>query len=75
MDSNDRERLDELKDELWRVLREDELKDCIVMIMANKQDLPNALSVEEITDKLELHKIKDRNWCKCLHTHAHTHLS
>ena len=64
VDSNDRYRIDDVKEELWRMLGEDELRGCIVMIMANKQDLPNALSVKEITDKLELHEIKDRSWCK-----------
>ena len=71
VDSNDRERIGEVRDELWRFLAEDELQDCVVLIMANKQDLPNAMSVEQITDKLELNKIKDKTWCK-LNISAHT---
>ena len=64
VDSNDRERISESKEEFWRLLSEDELKSCVFLIMANKQDLPNAMSVEEVTEKLELNKIRDREWRK-----------
>lgn len=64
IDSNDRDRIDEVRDELWRFMGEDELSDSVILIMANKQDLPNAMSVTELTDKLELNKIRDKNWCK-----------
>lgn len=64
LDSNDRERLPECKDEIWRMLGEDELKTALLLVMANKQDLPNAMSVEEITEKLELNKLRDREWRK-----------
>lgn len=64
VDSNDRDRLPECKDELWRFTQEDELKDCVLLVLANKQDLPNAMTTQEITDKLELNSIIDRKWCK-----------
>ena len=54
------------RDELHRFLSEEELKDCIVLVMANKQDLPNALSVAEITDQLGLDKIRGRTWSESL---------
>ena len=61
MDSNDRERISEVKEELWRMLLDEEgLKDAALLVMANKQDLPNAMSVAEIAEKLEIDKIKDR---------------
>lgn len=41
-------------------LQEEELGDAFLLVFANKQDLPNALSVSEITDKLGLHNIKSR---------------
>ncbi|EDO48359.1 predicted protein [Nematostella vectensis] len=62
VDSNDRERVNESKEELNKMLQEDELKDAVVLVMANKQDLPNALSVSEITEKLGLQSIRDRQW-------------
>ena len=41
-------------------LGEEELKDAIVLIFANKQDLPNPLSASDITEKLRLAEIKGR---------------
>jgi len=37
VDSNDRERVNEAKDELSRMLAEDELKDAVLLVFANKQ--------------------------------------
>eukprot|EP01137_Pigoraptor_chileana_P019318 Opistho-2@80187 len=62
VDSNDRERIGEARDELMRMLSEDELRDAVLLIFANKQDLPNAMNAAEITDKLGLHSLRQRNW-------------
>mmetsp|Transcript_1045 Transcript_1045/g.1630 ORF Transcript_1045/g.1630 Transcript_1045/m.1630 type:complete len:183 (+) Transcript_1045:57-605(+) len=62
IDSSDRKRLGIAKSELYAMLEEDELKDSILVIFANKQDIPNALSVEEITKELGLAKLKNRTW-------------
>jgi len=62
VDSNDRERAGEAKDELNRMLNEDELRDAALLVFANKQDLPNAMNAAELTDKLGLHTLKNRNW-------------
>ncbi|XP_075998398.1 ADP-ribosylation factor 4-like [Genypterus blacodes] len=62
VDSNDRERVAESADELSKMLLEDELKDAALLVFANKQDLPNALSVSELTDKLGLQSIRGRTW-------------
>jgi ADP-ribosylation factor protein 6 len=40
VDSQDRERIDEAKQELHRILSDREMKDCLLLIFANKQDLP-----------------------------------
>ena len=37
VDSNDRERVGEARDELHRMLQEDELRDAVILIFANKQ--------------------------------------
>ena len=34
------------------MLADDELRDAVLLILANKQDLPNAMNVAEIIDKL-----------------------
>ncbi|XVF15498.1 hypothetical protein REPUB_Repub09cG0159000 [Reevesia pubescens] len=62
VDSNDRERVSEARDELHRMLSEDELRDSTLLVFANKQDLPNAMTVSEITDKLGLHSLRQRRW-------------
>jgi len=58
VDSSDRERIQESHDELHKMLNEDELRDAIVLVFANKQDLPNALSVTELTEKLGLNTLR-----------------
>jgi len=62
VDSNDRERASEAAEELSKMLSEDELRDAALLVFANKQDLPNAMSVAEITDKLGLHTLRQRKW-------------
>ena len=41
VDSTDRERIGELREEIERLMNEDELRDVPVLFFANKQDLPN----------------------------------
>jgi len=62
VDSNDRDRAGEARDELHRMLNEDELRGAVLLVFANKQDLPNAMSAAEITDKLGLHALRQRQW-------------
>ncbi|KAM5274180.1 ADP-ribosylation factor 2 isoform 2-T2 [Ctenodactylus gundi] len=62
VDSNDRERVNEAREELTRMLAEDELRDAVLLVFVNKQDLPNAMNAAEITDKLGLHSLRQRNW-------------
>jgi len=62
VDSNDRERIEENREELHKMLAEEELRDAVLLVFANKQDLPGALTCPEITDKLGLHTIRGRTW-------------
>ncbi len=62
VDSNDRERVGEARDELQRMLNEDELRDAVLLVFANKQDLPNAMNATEITEKLGLQSLRQREW-------------
>ncbi len=41
-------------------LGEDELRDAILLIFANKQDLPNAMNAAEITERLGLNRLRGR---------------
>ena len=49
VDSNDRDRIDDAKEELHRMLNEDELRDAVVLVFANKQDLPQAMPAAEVS--------------------------
>jgi len=69
VDSADRDRVDDTKDyehsakeELNRMLAEDELRDAVLLVFANKQDLPNAMKVQEVTERLGLNKLRNRQW-------------
>jgi len=62
VDSNDRDRADDAKEELNKMLNEDEMKDAALLVFANKQDLPNAMPAAEVTEKLGLHNMRNRQW-------------
>ncbi|CAK8684711.1 ADP-ribosylation factor 3-like [Clavelina lepadiformis] len=62
VDSNDWERIEEAREELHSLLEEDDLKDCKLLVFANKQDLPNAMRTGEVREKLNLPAVVDRNW-------------
>eukprot|EP00249_Psilotum_nudum_P010950 c22869_g2_i1 orf=1059-1607(-) len=62
VDSSDTERLSIAKEEFHAILEEEELRDAVVLIYANKQDLPGALDDAAVTEALNLHKIKNRQW-------------
>jgi len=65
VDSNDRERAGEAREELLRMLQEDDLRDAVLLVLANKQDLPHAMKPAEVTDALGLSALraKERRWC------------
>ena len=48
--------------ELKKMLDEDEMRDAVVLVFANKQDLPNAMTAAEVTEKLGLHNLRHRQW-------------
>lgn len=85
IDSSDRDRIDEARLELERILADREMKDCLLMVFANKQDIQDgesvrgwclrwgcrstvfdsltpAMSPAEVTEKLGLHKMRERSW-------------
>ncbi|KAJ3437280.1 adp-ribosylation factor 6 [Anaeramoeba flamelloides] len=62
VDSNDRARIDEARNELHKIISDREMRESLLLVFANKQDLPNVMTPAEITERLELHKLRDRNW-------------
>merc|ERR1712096_570517 len=63
VDSADKDRMNGGKGtalhELQNLVSQDELTNAIILIFANKQDLPNALPVDEISKRLELNKVRN----------------
>ena len=62
VDSNDRDRIDDARAELHKMLEEEEMRDAVLLVYANKQDLPNAMTAAEVTDKLGLQQMRSRQW-------------
>lgn len=63
VDANDPARIPEVQEELFAILNSDRLRDASLLIYANKQDLPNALSTAAVAEKLELSsRQRHRHW-------------
>ncbi|KZV64410.1 putative ADP ribosylation factor 1 [Peniophora sp. CONT] len=62
-DCGDRERIDEARTELHKhIMSYDNLRELPVLVYANKQDLEKAMTVEEVTEKLGMHELKESTW-------------
>ena len=62
VDSADLPRLELCRTQLVHVLQEERLQGIPVLIFANKQDVPGALSVREIAASLKLDELGSRDW-------------
>uniref|UniRef100_H3B685 ARF like GTPase 5C n=2 Tax=Latimeria chalumnae TaxID=7897 RepID=H3B685_LATCH len=62
VDSTDRERLTVMKEELYKMLAHEELRNAAVLVFANKQDVKNSMTAAEISGLLTLTSIKDHPW-------------
>eukprot|EP00618_Florenciella_parvula_P026092 CAMPEP_0119480728 /NCGR_PEP_ID=MMETSP1344-20130328/9406_1 /TAXON_ID=236787 /ORGANISM="Florenciella parvula, Strain CCMP2471" /LENGTH=189 /DNA_ID=CAMNT_0007515065 /DNA_START=88 /DNA_END=657 /DNA_ORIENTATION=+ len=62
VDSNDRERVGQARDELMALLNDEELRNASLLVFANKQDLPNSMPSAEMAEKLGLTSLRARQW-------------
>ncbi|KAK1839620.1 ADP-ribosylation factor [Colletotrichum chrysophilum] len=62
IDSSDRARIEEAKSELHRIINDREMKDSLLLVFANKQDINGAMKPQEVTEALQLSKLKDKVW-------------
>lgn len=63
VDSADSMRIDVSKEEIERILSQDQMAHCTLLVFANKQDVQGALDVKTIKEQLELDKLsQDRSW-------------
>ncbi|KRX10383.1 P-loop containing nucleoside triphosphate hydrolase [Pseudocohnilembus persalinus] len=61
VDSYDEQRIDLAKTVFQSLLDDQSIQDIPILILANKQDIKR-MDLAYITEKLELHKIEDRQW-------------
>ena len=61
VDSNDRDRLSEARDELHKMLDEDQLRNASLLVLCNKQDLLSAMSPSAVSEGLGLRALR-RDW-------------
>lgn len=63
VDSSDKDRLEESRKELVRVISDKELSNCLLIILANKQDIPGAIKPKELIEKFNLYQLPgDHIW-------------
>ncbi|XP_014059507.1 ADP-ribosylation factor-like protein 5C isoform X1 [Salmo salar] len=62
VDSTDRERLTLNKDELHRMLEHEDLQNAAILVLANKQDMKDSMTVAEISQCLTLSSITAHSW-------------
>ncbi|XP_013114287.1 ADP-ribosylation factor-like protein 3 isoform X2 [Stomoxys calcitrans] len=62
IDCTDRERLGETGNELFEMLMDNRLKQVPLLVFANKQDLPNAMSSSEVAEAIGLVRLEERTW-------------
>merc|ERR1712014_150489 len=61
VDSSDRDRIQDARDELCKLLGDDELRDAVLLVLANKQDLPNAMTAADVSKHLGLDEVHNRS--------------
>jgi ADP-ribosylation factor-like protein 5B len=62
VDSTDRSRIHIVRDELVKILTQQDLSKSAILVFANKQDLKGAMSAAEVSKALNLHLVKDHDW-------------
>ncbi|XP_012382133.1 ADP-ribosylation factor-like protein 14 [Dasypus novemcinctus] len=63
VDSTDKQRLEKSRRAFEHILKNEHIKNIPVVLLANKQDKPGALTAEDITRLFKLNKLcSDRNW-------------
>ncbi|CAF3440821.1 unnamed protein product [Rotaria sp. Silwood1] len=62
VDSMDRDRIGISKHELISMLEEDELKNAVLCVFANKQDLDGCMTVSDVANSLGLTSLKNRKY-------------
>jgi signal recognition particle receptor subunit beta len=62
VDSADRDRLKEAAEELQNILKEDDMANCAVLVLANKQDVTDSATTQEVAKAMGLDQERKRSW-------------
>lgn len=62
VDSDDIFRIEDAREELHKLFKEEDLRDAVLLIYANKQDLPRAIKLKELEKRLGLNEISNHEW-------------
>eukprot|EP00753_Platysulcus_tardus_P005169 PLAT12959.2.p1 GENE.PLAT12959.2~~PLAT12959.2.p1 ORF type:complete len:183 (+),score=59.79 PLAT12959.2:26-574(+) len=62
VDSSDKARLEIAKRELAEMMEEEDLRETILLVFANKQDIDGALEAGELSEALDLPSLRGRSW-------------
>ncbi|XP_043965658.1 ADP-ribosylation factor-like protein 11 [Gambusia affinis] len=62
VDSTDVARIPEAQKALKSILSDERLRGVPLMVLANKKDLPNSMTIREVSNKLNLNSYTDRKW-------------
>ncbi|KAL2087606.1 hypothetical protein ACEWY4_016434 [Coilia grayii] len=62
VDSSDRERMAEAQKALKKILANENMKGVPLMVLANKKDLPNSMTIRDVSNQLDLPSYTDRTW-------------
>ncbi|XP_033232810.1 ADP-ribosylation factor-like protein 3 isoform X1 [Drosophila pseudoobscura] len=62
IDCTDRARLPEAGSELFEMLMDNRLKQVPLLVFANKQDMPDAMTASEVAERMNLVQLQGRTW-------------
>ncbi|KAI9633955.1 putative ADP-ribosylation factor [Dioszegia hungarica] len=62
IDSSDAGRMALAKSELDKLVKHEELSSALLLVLANKQDLPNKLTPAQVSEGLGLTSLREREW-------------
>ena len=62
IDSQDEARIEEAREELHGIIGAPEMAGAALLVLANKQDMPKAMSPAKVAERLGLHTLRGRQW-------------
>ena len=61
VDSSDRDRLEETRRKFMEIINDEQMKDALILVFANKQDIKTALDPTDLFAEMNLGMVKDRS--------------